>query len=221
MSSNVPTQQQMAAFLAMRQARDKVAKDLWAEHVARVTPPARIAQNVQSPQSVASAGPDWTAYVPVSDPSLTSYAPRPLLAAGYASVADFKPVAPAAAVELAGEEGKDDDCSQEYTELRLETDATSRKYKLLHIRKEVQLKEMERDITALIVEKDMYKSRYEELLGYVTAKKAELDAQQKDLRVDVDEYVKASGGKDGEAIALLTKTHDAFPVLTIPGEARV
>ena len=152
---------------------------------------------------------------------MASYAPRPLLAAGYASAADFKPVAPAAAAELAGEEGKDDDCSQEYTELCLETVATSRKFKLLHIKKEAQMKDMERDITALTEEKELYKSRYEALAQYVTATNTELDTQKKDLQVEVEAYVKASDGTDGDAVALLTKMLAAIPALTIPGEACV
>ena len=122
---------------------------------------------------------------------------------------------------MAGEEGKDDDCSQEYTELCLETVATSRKFKLLHIKKEAQMKDMERDITALTEEKELYKSRYEALAQYVTATNTELDTQKKDLQVEVEAYVKASDGTDGDAVALLTKMLAAIPALTIPGEACV
>ena len=83
------------------------------------------------------------------------------------------------------------------------------------------MKDMERDITALTEEKELYKSRYEALAQYVTATNTELDTQKKDLQVEVEAYVKASDGTDGDAVALLTKMLAAIPALTIPGEACV
>ena len=150
---------------------------------------------VRLAQSVAPTGLSWKPYTPV---------PGPVAAAG-----------------LAGEEGKDDDCCPEFTELCLETDATSRKFKLLHIKKEAQMKDMERDIATLTEEKELYKSRYEALAQYVTAKNTELDAQKKDLQVEVEAYVKASDGKDGDTVELLTKMLAAIPALAIPDERAV
>jgi hypothetical protein len=221
MTSNVPTQQQMAAFLVMRQARDKVANDLWAKHLAaqpaRGTPPTRIAQNAQPPLSVASAGPCWTAYVPVS---MASCAPSPPPAAGYASVVNFKPAAPAAGGGLSAVADGDDSTNVGLGLFR-ELSGTVAKLQEMYVENETQVAGFTDALNETRAEKELCQGQFKALDDYVTAMNVDLDAQKKLLQVEVDEFVRSTGTTDGGMIELFKKLLAAIPVLVKPSTSDV
>jgi hypothetical protein len=203
------------------------ADAVWAQHVAaqpaRGTPPTRLAQSVapaaQLFQSVASVGPDWNPYIPVSVP-LTSYAPMAPLAPTLYSVAVSKSAVLVAAGGLSAVADSDGSTNVGLGLFR-ELSGTVAKLQEMYVENQTQVAAFSEALNETRAEKELCQSRFEALDDYVTNTNADLDAQKKALQVEVDEHVRTTGVTDGELIDLFKKLLAAIPVLVKPHSSDV